>query len=131
MNLSIVAVRSFGTEGRKKDGPQIPSSDKVYDYIIFRGTDIKVYLIILYCKSKTYGNGFFLMDKSLFSIIQDLQVKSSPPTRVAPPPQGHHDPAIISAQVSTIIEQLMRIYRVMFIASFLIFDFTQTFEPLV
>lgn len=70
-NLSslISIVMMMGTEGRKGPGENIPASQQVYDFILFRSSDIK-----------------------------DLQVCEAAPAAPVSPPMGFVDPAIVHHQ---------------------------------
>ncbi|RUO95817.1 Scd6-like Sm domain-containing protein, partial [Jimgerdemannia flammicorona] len=65
--VALEQVRSYGTEGRRGNpAEEIPQSDNVFEYIVFRGSDVK-----------------------------DLQVFEPPAPAPVPAPQVPNDPAIL------------------------------------
>ncbi|KAK1761201.1 Scd6-like Sm domain-containing protein [Echria macrotheca] len=68
--VSLENVTSFGTEGRKGNpDEEVPPSDQVYEYIVFRGTDVK-----------------------------DLKIEEAGPVAKEKPPAVPNDPAIVGAR---------------------------------
>ncbi|OTB03506.1 hypothetical protein M426DRAFT_23665 [Hypoxylon sp. CI-4A] len=69
--VSLENVRSFGTEGRKENpDEEIAPSEQVYEYIVFRGSDVK-----------------------------DLRIEQAPaPPKENQPPKVPDDPAILGAR---------------------------------
>ena len=68
--MALEQVVSFGTEGRRPDDEVLPS-DNVYEYIVFRGSDVK-----------------------------DLRIEEPPKENKPPkPPQVPDDPAILGVSL--------------------------------
>ena len=69
--VALENVISFGTEGRRgKPEEEIPPSDQNYEYIVFRGSDVK-----------------------------DLKIEEGPAVKENKPPQPPHDPAILGVSL--------------------------------
>lgn len=65
--MALENVKSHGTEGRKNNpDEEIAASDNIYEYIVFRGGDVK-----------------------------DLRIEEAPAPRESNPPQVPNDPAIL------------------------------------
>lgn len=70
--VSLENVRSFGTEGRKSRlEEEVGPSDQVYEYIVFRGSDVK-----------------------------DLRIEDHPTIKENKPPVMPNDPAIVGVSPS-------------------------------
>lgn len=72
--VSLESVTSYGTEGRRGNpDEEIPPADQVYEYIVFRGSDVK-----------------------------DLRIETPAPPKENKPPKMPDDPAILGVSRSSL-----------------------------
>jgi protein LSM14 len=72
--VSLENVKSFGTEGRRGNpSEELPASDQIYEYIVFRGSDVK-----------------------------DLRIEQPAPAKENKPPTMPDDPAIVGVSVPSL-----------------------------
>ena len=77
--VALEDVRSFGTEGRRSGEDEIPPSAAPYEYIIFRGSDVK-----------------------------DLRIEEAPKEAKPAPPPVPNDPAILGVSQAVLVSHTLR-----------------------
>lgn len=75
--IALQNVRSYGTEGRTK--PDVPPTDEVYDFIIFRGEDIKD-LTVLEGTSTKPSQRAVLDDPAVVSVGPERKITQQKPS---------------------------------------------------
>lgn len=79
--VALENVTSFGTEGRKGNpDEEIAASDSIYEYIVFRGSDVK-----------------------------DLRIEEAPAAKENKPPQVPNDPAILGVRFPLPLQPLQTV----------------------
>jgi len=75
--ISLAKVKSFGTEDRPTERP-VPAKDEVYEFIIFRGTDIKGIDVVEPPKTTTTMSGGLTNDPAIVEHSAPAQQPSAP-----------------------------------------------------
>ncbi|OCK84579.1 hypothetical protein K432DRAFT_401011 [Lepidopterella palustris CBS 459.81] len=83
--VALENVTSFGTEGRRNGDDEIPASDNIYEYIVFRGSDVKDLRIEEPARESKPAPPPMPNDPAILGATRATQPPGPPP---GPPPQN-------------------------------------------